>query len=220
MDESAPKTKRRPPSVTCTATSKQSGQRCKRTPAKGKKVCRMHGGATPPEAAKNATKHGLYAMLGPEDADEVEAAKEALRADSAEAVMQLAAEQYVRIKRALGRVDPKTGMLIVERVGQQVRERVFDHQTQQHEMVVTRETMTQRQVDATPVIGATLLQLTKLVGDAADHKKKPAPFVNNGTVNVITEQTAAKILQEEFGDSGALPPIEAEIVDGGGTTDE
>lgn len=31
----------------CTATSKQSGQRCKRAPIVGGTVCRMHGGAAP-----------------------------------------------------------------------------------------------------------------------------------------------------------------------------
>ena len=33
--------------VSCTATSKQSGQRCKRRPIPGGTVCVMHGGGTP-----------------------------------------------------------------------------------------------------------------------------------------------------------------------------
>ncbi len=33
--------------VSCTATSKQSGQRCKRRPIPGGAVCVMHGGGTP-----------------------------------------------------------------------------------------------------------------------------------------------------------------------------
>ena len=35
------------PYVTCTATSKQSGQRCKRRPIPGGHVCIMHGGGAP-----------------------------------------------------------------------------------------------------------------------------------------------------------------------------
>ena len=33
--------------VSCTATSKQSGQRCKRRPIPGGTVCVIHGGGTP-----------------------------------------------------------------------------------------------------------------------------------------------------------------------------
>lgn len=36
----------------CTATSKQSGERCKRRPIPGGTVCAMHGGKTPAVAAK------------------------------------------------------------------------------------------------------------------------------------------------------------------------
>jgi hypothetical protein len=41
----------------CTATSKQSGQRCKRAPIPGGTVCVMHGGATP--AVKAAAEQRL-----------------------------------------------------------------------------------------------------------------------------------------------------------------
>jgi ribosomal protein L35AE/L33A len=36
----------------CTATSKQSGERCKRRPIRGGSVCAMHGGKTPAVVAK------------------------------------------------------------------------------------------------------------------------------------------------------------------------
>lgn len=45
MDERNPT--RRPPAVTCVATSKRSGQRCRRAPAKGAAVCATHGGKAP-----------------------------------------------------------------------------------------------------------------------------------------------------------------------------
>ena len=43
----APELMDTPGYVPCTATSKQSGQRCKRRPIPGGTVCVMHGGGTP-----------------------------------------------------------------------------------------------------------------------------------------------------------------------------
>lgn len=60
----------------CTATSKRTGERCKRFCAPGKKVCKWHGGASngAPKGSKNALKHGVYEKITRETmfADEVE----------------------------------------------------------------------------------------------------------------------------------------------------
>lgn len=49
----------------CTATSKRTGERCKRFCAPGKKVCKWHGGASngAPKGSKNALKHGAYEKI-------------------------------------------------------------------------------------------------------------------------------------------------------------
>lgn len=47
----------------CIAHSKQTGERCKNTPIRGGRVCRMHGGGTP--VARNAAKARLLAMCEP-----------------------------------------------------------------------------------------------------------------------------------------------------------
>ena len=59
----------------CTATSKRTGERCKRFCAPGKKVCKWHGGASNgAPGSKNALKHGAYEKITRETmfADEVE----------------------------------------------------------------------------------------------------------------------------------------------------
>lgn len=60
----------------CTATSKRTGERCKRFCAPGKKVCKWHGGASngAPKGSKNALKHGAYEKITRETmfANEVE----------------------------------------------------------------------------------------------------------------------------------------------------
>lgn len=60
----------------CTATSKRTGERCKRFCEPGKKVCKWHGGASngAPKGSKNALKHGAYEKITRETmfADEVE----------------------------------------------------------------------------------------------------------------------------------------------------
>ncbi len=46
----------------CHARSKQSGERCKRPAAPGKRVCYMHGAnAGPPKGNLNAMTHGIFA---------------------------------------------------------------------------------------------------------------------------------------------------------------
>lgn len=47
----------------CTATSKQSGERCKRAPIVGGFVCDIHGGGTP--AVKKSARERLLAMVDP-----------------------------------------------------------------------------------------------------------------------------------------------------------
>ena len=49
----------------CTATSKRTGERCKRFCAHGKTVCKWHGGASngAPKGSKNALKHGAYETI-------------------------------------------------------------------------------------------------------------------------------------------------------------
>lgn len=42
--------------VTCKATSRRSGERCKKAPEPGQDVCRMHGGATPTARAAGAAR--------------------------------------------------------------------------------------------------------------------------------------------------------------------
>lgn len=44
----------------CTATSKQSGERCKRAAADGSSKCYIHGGKTPRGADSPNLKHGRY----------------------------------------------------------------------------------------------------------------------------------------------------------------
>ncbi len=45
---------------TCTATSKQTGERCKNRPTPGRTVCQHHGGKTPRGLDSPAFKHGRY----------------------------------------------------------------------------------------------------------------------------------------------------------------
>jgi hypothetical protein len=49
--------------ITCTATSKQSGERCRRAPIAGGTVCVVHGGSAP--AAKMAAQRRLIGMIDP-----------------------------------------------------------------------------------------------------------------------------------------------------------
>ena len=49
----------------CTATSKQSGQRCKRRPAKGRTVCSMHGGKSRVGPASPQWKGGIHSEYLP-----------------------------------------------------------------------------------------------------------------------------------------------------------
>lgn len=49
----------------CTATSKRTGERCRRRASKGKSVCRVHGADSPgaPKGNKNAMKSGAYETI-------------------------------------------------------------------------------------------------------------------------------------------------------------
>lgn len=81
----------------CTATSKRTGERCKRFCAPGKKVCKWHGGASngAPKGSKNALKHGAYEKITRETmfADEVE------YADSVDIDPASVLEEQLRILR-------------------------------------------------------------------------------------------------------------------------
>lgn len=59
--------------IICGARRKKGAGICQAPPAKGKKRCRLHGGADgvgAPLGNRNAVKHGLYSQyLGPEDQD-------------------------------------------------------------------------------------------------------------------------------------------------------
>ena len=63
----------------CTATSKRTGERCKRMCAPGKTVCKWHGGNSKgaPKGNKNALKHGAYESISLETMfpEEIEYAK-------------------------------------------------------------------------------------------------------------------------------------------------
>ncbi len=63
----------------CTATSKRTGERCKRMCAPGKTVCKWHGGNSKgaPKGNKNALKHGAYESISLETMfpDEIEYAQ-------------------------------------------------------------------------------------------------------------------------------------------------
>ena len=63
----------------CTATSKRTGERCKRMCAPGKTVCKWHGGNSKgaPKGNKNALKHGAYENISLETMfpEEIEYAK-------------------------------------------------------------------------------------------------------------------------------------------------
>lgn len=50
----------------CSATSKRSGERCRKHAMKGRSVCRAHGGATPRGMASPHWKHGRYSSALPE----------------------------------------------------------------------------------------------------------------------------------------------------------
>lgn len=50
----------------CTATSKTTGQRCRRAAMRGKTVCYMHGGKTPAGMASPHFRHGRYSKVLPD----------------------------------------------------------------------------------------------------------------------------------------------------------
>jgi hypothetical protein len=50
-------------SARCTATSKQSAQRCRRAPIPGGRVCKMHGGAAP--QVQRTAQERLAALVDP-----------------------------------------------------------------------------------------------------------------------------------------------------------
>jgi len=75
----------------CTARSKRTGERCKRAPTPGKRVCYYHGGAstgpkTPEGKARsslNNLKHGIFAnrILDAEEQERFDAVVERVRKD-------------------------------------------------------------------------------------------------------------------------------------------
>lgn len=60
------KSKEQPHAQSICGAKTRSGQPCKSAPVKGKKRCRMHGGAQgsgAPMGNQNALKHGYYSMI-------------------------------------------------------------------------------------------------------------------------------------------------------------
>lgn len=85
----------------CTATSKRTGERCKRMCAPGKTVCKWHGGNSKgaPKGNKNALKHGAYESISLETMfpDEIEYAKSVSLDPLTTLQEQL---QFLRVKEA------------------------------------------------------------------------------------------------------------------------
>ena len=87
----------------CTATSKQTGERCRRFPTPGRAVCRFHGGKTPRGMALPQTKGGHYSKDLPTRLAEryAEALRDAALLELREEIALLDA----RLADVLGRVD-------------------------------------------------------------------------------------------------------------------
>lgn len=100
----------------CTAKSKQSGERCKRPAAAGKRVCYMHGAkAGPPKGNLNALIHGIYVsrVVNDEEQRIYDAFLAEIREDFAlndpsdEIAVQMAAMAFVQFARAFKAGDAK-----------------------------------------------------------------------------------------------------------------
>jgi hypothetical protein len=87
----------------CTATSKQTGERCRRFPTPGRTVCRFHGGKTPRGVALPQSKGGRYSRDLPTRLAEryAEALRDAVLLELREEIALLDA----RLADVLGRVD-------------------------------------------------------------------------------------------------------------------
>jgi len=100
----------------CHAKSKQTGRRCKRIAAPGKRVCYMHGAnAGPPKGNLNALIHGIYVkrVLDEQEQEVHDAFVKALRHDfqlnnsSDEVSAQMAAMAFLQYERAIKQGNAK-----------------------------------------------------------------------------------------------------------------
>lgn len=88
----------------CTAMSKQSRQRCRKPPMKGRTTCVMHGGRTTTLGPANHNfKHGRYSKLLP--ARMAQTYEEARTDPHLLSVSELVATSWARIGDLLSRVD-------------------------------------------------------------------------------------------------------------------
>lgn len=109
-------------SFQCTATSKRSGERCKRPARRGLTVCYMHGGNTP--VARDAAERRLLALLDPA----IDALHKALASKDTRAVVQ-----------ACRTVLDRAGFPKVSRVElEESARRVTDHQAKALATAMTR----------------------------------------------------------------------------------
>lgn len=92
-----------PDCIRCSAMSKQSGEQCGNFVAKGKKVCRIHGGRTPSGAAAPAFVTGFYSRAMP--ANLAERYMEALKDPELIELRREAALSSALIERGLARLD-------------------------------------------------------------------------------------------------------------------
>lgn len=104
------------PLCQCQAKSKQSGERCKRPAAPGKRVCHMHGAkAGAPKGNLNGMVHGIYVprIMDAEEEQIHDIFIEAIRRDfelnysSDEISVRMAALAFVQYVRAMKAADAK-----------------------------------------------------------------------------------------------------------------
>ena len=84
----------------CTAKSKQSGERCKNKALPGKNVCKFHGGnGGCPKGAQNASKHGFFAKIFPDDEETRALVADIMEKEPLDILWENIMIQYVAIAR-------------------------------------------------------------------------------------------------------------------------
>jgi len=86
----------------CTAKSKQTGERCKKKAEPGKDKCKFHGGKStgPPPGSQNATKHGFFARIFPDDEETRAIVSEIMEKSPLDILWDQIVIQYTAIARA------------------------------------------------------------------------------------------------------------------------
>jgi len=86
----------------CTAKSKQTGERCKKKAEPGKDKCKFHGGKStgPPLGSQNATKHGFFARIFPDDEETRAIVNEIIEKSPLDILWDQIVIQYTAIARA------------------------------------------------------------------------------------------------------------------------